>query len=76
MFPTLCYCSSASRFGVFQVLLMPGIPEGWLPPEGRKVSWLFPSQGCISMWFRETRKMNSARNSLVSLKVKTDLTWI
>lgn len=47
MFPTLGYCSSASRIGVFQVLLTPGIPEGWLPPEGRKVSWLFPSQGAL-----------------------------
>lgn len=29
---------------------MPGIPEGWLPPEGKKVSWLFPSKGCTSTW--------------------------
>lgn len=33
-----------------KVLLMPGIPEGWLPPEGKKVSWLFPSKGCTSTW--------------------------
>lgn len=28
---------------------MPGIPARWLSPEGKKVSWLLLSEGCISM---------------------------